>query len=283
MIRKALAILVIMGVGISLTGQNFISENNQWNVRVSFFPLSISTDIFFIDGDSVVNSITYSKLYASYDSLETIKFEGLLREEANIVYYLPEDRDEGILYDFNLETGDTTYVNNFFCSDIEVIIMDVDSVEYFGEKRKRWNVGGCSYWIEGIGSTNGPIHTHYWECLICPDWELICFHESDSLKYIKEGEFSCYTTTVGIDNKNESEDILIVPNPVKSGNSVSLESKSKPEKVAIYNSSGVLVRQINPISEKTINVETGNLVPGLYIIKIYMENEQVNTCKMYVE
>jgi hypothetical protein len=43
-----------------------------------------------------------------------MKFQGLLREEANIVYCIPPDFNKGVLYDFNLEIGDAEFVKNVF-------------------------------------------------------------------------------------------------------------------------------------------------------------------------
>jgi hypothetical protein len=289
MVRKTLLFGLIFSMSLSLTGQNFISEDKQWSVRFTGgWPVSLTTEIFIIDGDSAVNSIIYNKVWVSFDSLDTWQYQGLLREDANVVYYIPPNGgDEGILYDFNLEVGDTAYVTNIFCSDIPIYVLDVDTVEYFGTSRKRWTFGGDGYaeeaWLEGIGSLYGPLYTKYEYCIICPVWELLCYHNDGVLEYIMDGQTDCYQTTVGINELKEDIGFDIYPNPVSRGDIIYLEMKSVPGNIMIYNSAGLLIRNFNPVSGKEIVIETNDLQPGLYLIAITNSDNRLLTGKIIVQ
>lgn len=285
-------IVLIIGLAmvfnISLLGQNFISSDKQWNVRLSG-GYGYTTEIFQIEGDSLVDSISYSKIWVSFDSLATLTFQGLLREESNVVYYIPPNLSEGILYDFNLEIGDTTMVKNIFCGDeeIPIIVINVDTVEYFGISRKRWQLdsdGGIEeYWVEGIGSLNGPLYTKYWYCIVCPVWEVLCFHNNDILGYIIPYETDCYQNTVGVNENNDKNDFSIKPNPVKKGNPIYIETNSIPNSISIFNSSGVLIKKLNQIRDKIIRIETNDFKPGMYFIRITTTGDRIKTQKILIE
>lgn len=275
-------------MNLSIFGQSFISTDKQWNVRLNG-GYGLTTEIFQIEGDSIVDSKLYNKIWVSSDSLTTMHFQGLLREDSNVVYYIPPDFGEGILYDFNLEIGDTTSVNNIFCGDelIPIHIIDIDTVEYFGESRKRWLIGENGnveeIWIEGIGSLNGPLYTKYWYCIICPVWELLCYHKNNTLEYIMPGETDCYQNTVGIEESITKDEILIRPNPVKKGNSIEIEMNFKPLIVDLVNSSGILIQHHTSIQDRIIKFETNDLETGLYLIKITNQESKIQTLKIIIE
>jgi len=202
--RKLLLILIILPT--FLLSQNFISPSKQWNV-LSGGGISESTEIYKIEGDTLVDSILYYKLWISHDSLETLSNLGLLREESDIVYFMPSNSTEGVLYDFSLEVGDSTMVRNVFCEEIPITVVNIDTVEYSGILRKRWHLNsdfGEEIWIEGIGSVSGLVYTYYWHCIICPYWYLLCFHDNDVLEYIMPGGSYCYINTVGIDENQDN-------------------------------------------------------------------------------
>jgi len=54
------------------------------------------------------------------------------------------------------------------------------------------------YWIEKIGSASGPLYSMFMAVVVCPTWDLLCFHESDSLLYIQEGVDGCWNSGVGM-------------------------------------------------------------------------------------
>ena len=273
-------------MNLSVFGQNFISFDKQWNVRQTGWGGSFSTEIYIIDGDTAINSINYNKIWASFDSLSTWQYQGLLREDSNIVYYIPPNGVEGVLYDFNLEVGDTAYINNVFCSDIPIYIIDIDTVNYFGITRKRWLLGGDGYaqefWIEGIGSQHGPLHTKFMSCIVCPVWELLCYHDNNTLEYIMYGQTDCFQKTIGIEEITGKNKILIMPNPVKKGASIEIKMDFIPANIDILNSSGNLVQRLTSIQNETIKIETNDLETGIYLLKVTNQENKIKTLKIII-
>jgi len=244
-----------------------------------------STEIFMIEGDSVHNMIEYKKVWVSFDSTNSWVYQGLVREESNIVYFVPPNFDEGVLYDFNLEIGDTTYVKNIFCVDteVEVIIRDIDTVDYFGVKRKRWLVDDImqEYWIEGIGSNFGPLYSLYYKCIICPQWDLLCYYSNDLLSYIMPGQSQCFVTSVGVAEENSFEDIILTPNPVTKGESITIQASEMIKGLRIFNSSGQITSTISDINRNTI-IRTDHLISGVYILRFETSDKRRVTKKIIV-
>lgn len=284
--KQLLIIWLNLFICVSIFGQDFIIPTKQWNVRLSA-GMGFSTEIYIIAGDSVVESKLYNKIWVSYDSLVTLNYQGLLREEAKTVYYIPPGGSEGILYDFNLEVGATALVNNLFCSDISLNVIAIDTVEYFGVSRKRWHLGEggdvYEYWLEGIGSLNGPLHTKYWECIVCPVWELLCLHEDDALRYIMPYASGCYQNTVGIAEKDQPNYFSVSPNPLTAGQALTLKTNTAASSLSILNSSGQLVKRVEKINELLIKIETDDFTPGMYFIQLTTTENKTQSKSLLIQ
>ncbi|MBZ0244276.1 MAG: T9SS type A sorting domain-containing protein [Bacteroidales bacterium] len=286
---KRILLLTITAIAfqLALTAQNFVSPGKQWSVLSSGMPLSYSTEIFWIEGDSVVNDMAYQKIWISMDSLQTRHYRGLLREDSNVVYYIQPGNSEGILYDFNLEIGDTISILNYFCFDpFPLTVYEIDTVEYFGMMRKRWHLGiqgePQEVWIEGIGSHSGPIYSGYEFCIVCPFWELLCFHDQGELQYIAPHETECYKTSVGQSENFETSALLIKPNPVKIGSTLFVDSPHKLETISLFNTSGQMLQKIEPTVNGQTAFETNELKPGLYFVTAIVNGQHI-TRKIIVE
>lgn len=271
----------------SVVAQSFISPDKQWNVFISSFS-GCNTEIFKIQGDSIVEGTTYSKIWVSYDSLVSLQFMGLLREAGNMVYYMQPNLTEGVLYDFNLQVGETAMVRNYFCyeQDIPVTVVSIDTVEYFGVERRQWLLQSEEFydtWVEGIGSLSGPLYTMYNYCVACPVWELLCYHENDLLLYRMPYATTCYQTSVGIDEPASGTHIFVAPNPVKRGDNFTLKTSGSIGTIKIFNSSGKLVRSFLNTNEPTITISTEELAPGIYFITTTTSDNSRSVTKLVVE
>jgi hypothetical protein len=266
------------------TCQNFVSEDKRWNVRDLFWG-QISTEIFKMEGDTIINSNTYKKVWSTYDStLINWILRGFVREDANVVYFKGEFTSiEGILYDFNLEAGDTAYVTNMYCDVIQIVINSIDTVTYFDIPRKRWVIDAWieEYWVEGIGSLYGPFHTKFAECITDNDFSLLCFYQNDTLRYMKPDEDECYQSSVGIEEPDAGH-FIIKPNPIMQGQSFEILTDKKIKEVNIYNAGGALAICFIPESERNLLIRTDQLKTGLYLVRMVAIDNQVYSQKIIV-
>lgn len=274
---KKFLIFVMLGFIMSLAAstQGFVSEENTWNVKATGFPGFLGTESYMIDGDSSLNGLDYKIMWRTMDSVDIYwSYMGLLREETDIVYYIQEGKDsESVLYDFNLLPGDTAWIINMFCwEDIPAMIIDLDTVEYFGVERRRWELyaewGYPEYWIEGIGSNLGPLHSLYSLCIVCPTWDLLCFHNEGQQFYQMPGTNSCYVTNVGIGEEDMEIGLQIFPNPAREKFEVR-SAEFEVDLVEVYDLSGKKhLEKHFPSGGKNVEVNLNGLPAGMYVCRV---------------
>lgn len=283
--KTVLSLTMCLFLAAQLFSQDFVSTENQWNVRVSSFG-GVTTQIFFIDGDTSFNAIDYQKIWLSSDSLQTRSYFGMVRQEGDVVYYVPENGTEGLMYDFSLTTNETVMIKNYFCGDSEVpvTVLDVDTVEYMGVERRRLLIDEADeeYWIEGIGSTNGPAYSQIYQCIVCPVWELLCFSHQNELLYILPGEEECWQQSVSI-GEVKTEDVALLPNPVIHGQPFEIQTSLKITRIKIISTSGVVVDQYEFSVDKNPVIQTKSLKPGFYLLEMMMENGEMLSRKVLVK
>jgi len=269
---KKLTLLFVLLISQLAYSQVFVSENKTWHVRDDSW-WDINTEIFKLEGDTIINEITYKKLWESWNdsAMVDMYLKGFLREDSGIIYYrdnyLTEDK---ILYNFNLEQGDTATVYSEFCGERTVVIAYVDSIYYFGIPRKELILDSWyeEYWIEGIGSTYGLLYSGIYECIFDVYKTLICCHENDTLIFMKQYEAECYLDNVGIKDNPDKNAVTIRPNPVLGGQSFVIQCDNEILEVAIYDTFGKEVDRFITDKKNEIKISTCNLMPGIYLVRI---------------
>ena len=145
---------------------------------------------FELKGDTVMNGITYKKLY-----LDGLFVSGLREEEGRIYECYWVNSPEMRIFDFNLRPGD------IFKEEIDTLdqmeVKQVRTVSIGGKNRRCMDMwiyqegmeiidGLVDYWIEGIGCMNGPHFPFWWTAtgdqnllLSCYDSEKCLFSAED--------------------------------------------------------------------------------------------------------
>lgn len=269
-------LLLILTISISTlvaNGQNFVDPANQWNVSESQNFGATYTGIYKIIGDSVSGDKLYNKIFVSYDStMINWMYKGLLREDSNKVYYIPPfGNNEGLLYDFTLNAGDTIYIiSEWMPEPQQFVCLSVDSIFYDGAYHKRWNfLFPSEQWIEGIGSTNGPLVSGS-SAYVSDLWfSLLCFHWNDTLLYMGPYVTQCFITTVGVKDLDIANSVNLSPNPIQRGQGLKISSDSYSiNSVEIYNSVGLKVGEYLNIGNNVEIISTVNMTTGIYLAKI---------------
>lgn len=124
-----------------------------------------SVDCYKICGDTIVGGKSYKKL------LRNNAYYSCLRQEEGKVYQIESYEDtEILLFDFGMKEGDIMQGRNEFD---ELKIKKVDTILVGQVYRKRYFIedpdehihpmgGYYDIWIEGIGSSRGPIDGFWW-------------------------------------------------------------------------------------------------------------------------
>jgi hypothetical protein len=285
----------------NIHSQNFIpivDEKKSWNCAWELPDWQESYTIRF-EEDTIINGVDYTKIIRDMHFYSTVEIIGYIREDSSgRIYSMNTSFDEGLLYDFSANQGDTILMRNTmmdswdygcpFFAELTIVVDTIytivtqDSVTRRVFTVRRTTDILQEIWIEGIGSLAGVIKSgaNLYDELSCPSivWNyLMCYFEDDSLVYYHTflGEHDCrhyYNINVEEESKNTSQ-IKTMPNPVTGSffRIVSLEPLKG--EIYLYNSLGILVyREIVNSSEKNIKVPTSSLPPGVYFLKIIDKN-----------
>ncbi len=188
-----------------------IKEGNQrqkWNVVVigsMNYPNDYHTEIQSIRDDITLDGVDYKIVWTK--SKYGIAKAGAVREEDRRVYYRRKIsqnyQDEVLLYDFNLNVGDTVTVN---WMGQQLMVMEESEVEVDGTMRRQLGLGAYSigypptevdeYWIEGVGSTFGFLNSGS-EGMGGAFITLLCYHENGNLVWDNEEFDDCVMNSDG--------------------------------------------------------------------------------------
>ncbi len=264
----------------------FPTEDAQWNgLNWVYVPNMVNwlyNYEYIQSGDTVINDISYHKIYYENSDAGDYFYLGAIREDENrqifffpsleypdtdAWHHFPNNTSEHLLYTFdNLEVGMEYEIGSF-----NIYIQSIDSILLNDDYRKRYEVHGgmleIEYWIEGIGSDKDLLSIYSGGQFENTLYTL-CYTDTE-IYYINSpnGEDSCqYHVPVGIEEKKD-DGILIYPNPVDKVLTIEWLDINTPALVNIYNVQGqMLLQQV--ITNKKTKVDLSSFFDGVYFVEI---------------
>lgn len=285
---QILAGILILSNSYSQTYYPLPESNTYWRYTENDVPIICgcwgicSEEQYKITGDTLINSIVYHKIeHSGYwlddncdEGFYTYGYRGAFRNdiENKKVWFVPVgEASEGLLYEFDLEIGDTLLPGILNPSNYwDFWVEDIDSVEVGDSYRKLFlirsqlNLGEMPLRIiEGIGGQNLIAPMEYWLNFEV-GYMFKCINMNDSIIYPEWGDCELIVSDKTIDPIEKFE---IFPNP--SSGKFWIQNPyeySQPMSVTVYNSYGVRVRHIN--SEETITiVDLSEFPRGIYLVQ----------------
>lgn len=294
-----LLLLIWCSLASAQTDFRFADSTAQWNVLESEYYFfgggGQFTFSYLVGNDSVVNGYSYqsilcmsgSGLFLYQDSIMLIRRDSLGR----VYRRFHSDTSDMLIYDFSKGKGDTVvllvpqlvYFGGLVCS-----VDSTDSI-VIGHSRKRmfitysgsgWN---SDVWIEGIGSTKSIWISPGWErgAVDGPSYSLLCFSESNILRYQADGFNTCFVDTSWSSVENAS----VLPTKVYfTGESilVELESAGLGMCFSLYDLTGRILLQ-KQLTEQTARVDVSNIARGVYVYSIQSAGQKIKTGKLMME
>ncbi|MEI7594167.1 MAG: T9SS type A sorting domain-containing protein [Bacteroidota bacterium] len=290
--KTALLLLIIL-FPISIWGQTycFPTNNSHWGVN---FEANNSAQFqeTVIGEDSIANGHTYKKLLNKDNATNKYTTAGLIRNGEDKKVYAQiisktchgdlSDSAEYLLYDFSLNIGDYFDAHMFTVQKtFRFKVAKKDSIDLNTKKHLRlqltpfdtvgsdtnqyWGnkMDNSFYWIEGVGSSFGPLYNNMPLYSSIEDSSyIVCFQTNDTLE-IGDDLCSFLLPT----NSIQSNEANIYPNPTNNIINISLENNHIPCSIEIYNLQGVLkyIYQATTLQTQISNSELEN---GINIIKI---------------
>ncbi|MBX7052688.1 MAG: T9SS type A sorting domain-containing protein [Flavobacteriales bacterium] len=306
-------IALIFAMWISAICQNeYFSNNVSWGLKKGInepFYMNYYEVGYVVGGDTVMNDILYKVLYedgivivddqvspwdppgsvgyyneSPYHNQEPI---GFYRSEGKKIYrYNTVNLTEFLLYDFDVEIGDTMDVSHeMFYGN--VIVYDIDSMIVGGEWRKVIYASMdtepliTDLFVEGIGNlTSGldglpvPNVSSVLFDLICYSYNgynyLISYNDEDILD---TSDYPC-EYAVGIHEQDRKVSYNIYPNPTQDELRINLLDEHMGDQITFADITGRIIHQ-QKISQTMISFDASALPEGLYILDINGEVSKV--------
>ncbi|RLD50569.1 MAG: hypothetical protein DRJ05_19455, partial [Bacteroidetes bacterium] len=178
-----------------------------------------------ISGDTLIGELTYHKLIESritlgvncIEAYNNYGYQGAFRNdiENKKIWFVPEgENTKALLYDFDLQIGDTLSQGILNPNGDDYFVVDIDSVEISGEYRKKFliqfedNSGDSPFpIIEGIGGQNLIKPMYDWFYFEAGYW-FNCINIADTLIYPGSCEM-----IVGTNQIKKEQRFELFPNP----------------------------------------------------------------------
>ena len=285
---RTILILILIyfpNIGFNQQYQELVIENANWLIAYFDDKVGIDPFGFKINGDTIVNNITYKKVYkldlfpnemnGPY-SIENKYLYSLIREDVQSrkVYTMPFElyggqtcaiNEEILLYDFSKEIGDTlNECINIQEAENPIIIESIDTINIWGSDRRRMinTMGEGDQLIEGIGYKDGLYieGRFYWQTL---NWGRYLYGYCIGT----DEECGLLTSIKRMENKT----IKIYPNPVNDQLRIEIEGtedQGEIQEIRIRNMIGQELFRRNDIQSKEYKVRLTDRERGILIIEI---------------
>jgi hypothetical protein len=278
---------VMVCVMFMVTGQSygqpyfaFPDSNAIWHTYVGRSTSWVDYDFYhyYLQGDTVIGSQVYQKLYCWGDGCEGYSHIGAIREDsAKRVYFYgnlhalgvaPDTIQEYLLYHFGLAVAEVVALWRESPSDI-VSVHQIDSVVVGSQYRKRYQIvssetSDSDYWIEGIGSAYGLFGPY--SIMFEHDWSLYCFEQDGRYLYPDTTNQGCIGTGVA---EFSAATFVAYPNPTEGLLNVVVPSLTSNSQLSITNSLGnTQWNEPLPIGNNHLPLDLNVLSPGIYVICI---------------
>jgi hypothetical protein len=285
---KKITLFLILSLFLLINGraQSIVDTNKVWyNVEYGFEG-AVTTFIFSFKGDTIIDSLLYKKVLFSDSSASIFNNPIAAREDTitkQIFFYYPGV--EYLAYDFSLQQ-DSTFITYLDGCVIQLGVVFIDTINLLnGEKRKRITLYGSSqveHWIEGIGSMNGLFRVGIDFCYDFKYSHLNCCKENDTIKYHNPNFPSCNYTTIGINESKNDIKFTISPNPFTTTTQITLPQTYHNIALEVYDLQGKLMLKQQYADCNQIQFNRRGLNPGLYFLKLTLDDRWVETGKIVV-
>ncbi len=274
-----------------------------WNIYYDNCIYNDEDEIRFgMQGDTIIDSINYNKIYYLNDT--ALENHGSyycgLREENKRIFVKFNNEEEQLLYDFNMEAGDSikyNYGGAFFNNNGELVfsqlcdtfyrkVVNIDTVSlYDGSLRRHYVLEQTDNsinimtdeWIEGIGSSvwTGLFNPFVVDMATNGDgWVPICVKINGDVDFLENtpcGDCFCQFYSDVNENEFGIKEHSIYPNPANNKLifefSATGNNANNQKSIIIYNATGKKMKACHSTSD-VVELNTSNLKHGFYMFEI---------------
>jgi hypothetical protein len=279
--KKSVFSLISLVVAITSYSQNYhpFLQNIGW-CQEEYFSLGSISTAYKNNGDTTIGNSSYQRLLKG-----NISF--LVREDTvmqKVWVILPDSLSETLLYDFSISSGSQITLNYV---GYDPVLYTVESTEMISTPlglRKQIRLitndtifNPDLYWIEGIGSSYGPVYLNdpdyapqpmQGSCLICAyiTTGVQSYSGSCGLDCYPYPGSSCNSFITGIQMTNGKPEIIVEK---ISPDLIRIQSKkNKINQVQVFSIEGKRLKTIPVFLDDDVMLSTGDWAIGIYVIEI---------------
>lgn len=224
-----------------------------------------------LNGDTTIASVLYHRIG-----------NRAVRESGKIIYYLPDtSSNEVILYNFNLNMGDTIFhpYGGAVCSNDTVIVQYVDTILLSDGYHRHYQLSSFATWIEGIGSLTDLFRPCNVLCVSGND-QLECMHGDSGAVYMYSTCQGCLP--VGVKEQTLLPDIIISPNPFTSQTTITFSEAQKNTTINIKDIVGKEINTIN-FTGRQLVIDKAEMKAGIYFVQTTDEQKHICNKKIIIQ
>lgn len=253
--------------------------------------IETTTKVYGYQGDTLINNELWLKMFVTQDSsfINDLIFVGLINENNGVVSFQDTSNQIDIIYDFNLQVGDSVPYNFYGYATEYLEIIHIDSIEINNSIHKRFFIEESGlepfhleeYWIEGIGSIHGPMFSKYpvvfSQELPADSLFTTCYKVANNIVWNNPSYDSCYVHIVMSNTEIYEKDLKMFPNPVKDELRIEIPDKGEQKiSLLVYDIHGKV--KINRTFEQAgmISINTRSLENGFYMLQVGIGNKKYN-------
>jgi len=249
----------------------FVKEGKMWTEAWydCDIPIWHGIDTYVMQGDTLFNTKLYKKVHATTHNGNFIKYIFEDTTNKKVYFYDTAQQKDSLIYDFNLQVGDTFY-SNLWGNICSTKVIDRTIVSFAGLNRTKIifdMFNGFPVWYEGIGSIYGIYES------FCPitggdDNTLLCYLEDSVLLYHNTNQIGLYYYDTCFGSTQIKE---LHPEKLFNSYFYSPVLHVKPNKsvsytLFIYDIFGRKINEINANGD--LEIDLSDLHNGLYIYRI---------------
>lgn len=286
-----ITLILLCSLHVNSQTNTYFENNPMWQISsscaVGYPCIQQERKIYTIDGDTTITGLTYKKLFlkgegnlswmsnppaapgctGTYFYIDTFPRYFVRSEGKKMFIRTLNETDEQLLFDFDLEIGDSLPVsfNNYF-DDISVVA--IDSIYTSNGYYKRFELTGntwSQFLIEGIGHEKGLLEPLN-QALEC-GYELTCFSLTDT-SYFPTIGITC-DIAVGLTELEQNKFLPIYPNPFSSNTTIHVNHSNNEVQLHLTDMLGKKWDIPYKIEENKLTLERDNLPTGMYSFEIF--------------
>lgn len=278
--KHIVIITVLLFIGEAIQAQSNLIENTYWieySIDTRDQSLQVKTQLF-IQGDTLLNTLTYKKLFSG-----NYFYEGCVRESENkyyaeLIYYKPQQLGELLIYDFSGSVGDTIKSNvTEGLLSRSPIITEIDTIELENNEKRRlfYLNGGEDIWIENVGSIFGFLYPAFDYVTNYTTTHLVCFKQTEVVYYRNDTIClnDCCSLSTNIQPiRNQKQNVRCYPNPTSGKVIIKLPDGNENKALILTDITGARKWEKTQLSNNSYELDLSYFDNGIYTLTIKGEN-----------